>query len=236
MGELAAGSNPISQPVPEAQPHRQSGRIPLWLKVAYTLFVVIVVPYYWRTYSPWNFLYFCDIALTVTLIALWTESRFLASLEAIAILLPQTIWIVDYLVTAFGGHLLGLTDYMFNPGIPVFTRALSAFHGWLPLLLIFLLFRLGYDRRAFRVQCIVGVATLLVCFFVAPRPPAPSDHPNFAVNINYVWGMDDHHPQTAMPAGAWLAMLCGICVVGIYTPTHLVLRKVFPVRADGRAR
>ena len=40
--------------------------MPLWLKVVYTAYVAIVVPFYWVTYTPWNFLYFCDIALLAT--------------------------------------------------------------------------------------------------------------------------------------------------------------------------
>ncbi len=36
-------------------------RIPLALKLAYTTFVAIVVPNDWLTYSPWNFLFFCDV-------------------------------------------------------------------------------------------------------------------------------------------------------------------------------
>jgi hypothetical protein len=205
-------------------------RIPLWLKVAYSVFVAVLVPYYWRAYTPWNFLYFCDVALMVTLIALWTESRLLVSLEAVAILLPQTIWVIDFLVRATGHKLLGMTDYMFNPSLPLTTRALSLFHGWLPILLVYLLIRLGYDRRAFAWQSVIGVALLLLCFFVAPKSPAPADHPNMAVNVNYVWGPDDHHPQTWMPPAAFVAMLCGIFVVGIYLPTHWVLRWVFPPR------
>jgi hypothetical protein len=201
--------------------------------VAYTLFVAVLIPCYWRTYSPWNFLYFCDVALLVTLVAIWTESRFLVSLEAVSILLPQTVWLIDFAVRACGGHLLGMTDYMFNPSIPPFIRALSLFHGWLPILLVYLLSRLGYDTRAFIWQSVIGVGLLLVCFFLAPRPPPPPDRPNMAVNVNYVWGPDDRHPQTWMPPGVYLALLCAVSVFGIYLPTHLVLRKVFAGRDKG---
>jgi hypothetical protein len=44
--------------------------IPSWLKVAYTLFVAVLAPYYWKAYSPWNFLYFCDVALLFTLVGM----------------------------------------------------------------------------------------------------------------------------------------------------------------------
>ncbi len=48
----------------------QRHRIPLALKLAYTAFVAVLVPYYWVTYSPWNFLFFCDVALLIALAAL----------------------------------------------------------------------------------------------------------------------------------------------------------------------
>ena len=35
-------------------------RIPLWLKLAYTAFMAVLVPVYLRNYGPTNFLYFCD--------------------------------------------------------------------------------------------------------------------------------------------------------------------------------
>ena len=50
-------------------------RIPYSVKLLYSAFVAIVVPLYWVTYTPWNFLYFCDIALLVTAAAIWMESR-----------------------------------------------------------------------------------------------------------------------------------------------------------------
>src|SRR5438132_13001861 len=112
----AAPSDPLcvvpSQGIAEP---RYAPQIPLWIKVPYTLFVAVLVPYYWKAYSPWNFLYFCDLALLMTLLAVWTESRFIVSLQAVAILLPQTLWVIDFVSRACGRHLLGMTDYMFNP-------------------------------------------------------------------------------------------------------------------------
>ena len=78
-------------------------RIPLWLKVAYTGFMAVLIPYYWHAYGPTNFLYFCDVAILVTLVALWRESRFLVSLQAVAILIPQTLWVADFALRAVAG-------------------------------------------------------------------------------------------------------------------------------------
>ena len=54
---------------------QRGGRIPIALKLAYTAFLAVLVPVYWRNYGPTNFLYFCDVALFLTLVGIWTENR-----------------------------------------------------------------------------------------------------------------------------------------------------------------
>ncbi len=61
--------------------------IPLWIKISYTAFAVITVAVYAVKYPPGNFLWFSDIALILTVPALWFESRLLASMMALAVLL-----------------------------------------------------------------------------------------------------------------------------------------------------
>ena len=68
-------------------------RLPLWLKLAYSAFLAVLVPYYLKAYGPTNFLYFCDVALLMALVALWTESSMWASIPAVGILLPQSLWV-----------------------------------------------------------------------------------------------------------------------------------------------
>jgi hypothetical protein len=68
-------------------------RIPLWLKLAYTAFMAVLVPVYLRNYGPTNFLYFCDVALIITLIGIWIESPLLVSICAIGIIASQTLWL-----------------------------------------------------------------------------------------------------------------------------------------------
>src|SRR5437868_1659847 len=116
-------------------------RIPLWLKIAYTIFVAIMVPTYVREYGPTNFLYFCDVALFLTLAALWLENSFLASMAAVGILLPQIVWVLDVAAHAAGMKITGMSDYMWDEKIPQFTRAISLFHGWLPILLFYVVRR-----------------------------------------------------------------------------------------------
>src|SRR5579859_5962507 len=99
-------------------------RIPLWLKLAYTLFMCVMVPTYWRAYGPLNFLWFCDVAAFVALAALWLESPLLASMGAVAMTLSQALWTLDLLTRLIHVPLtkMGPTSYMLEPGIPLFVR------------------------------------------------------------------------------------------------------------------
>ena len=202
-------------------------RIPVWLKVGYTAFVAVLVPFYWHLYGPTNFLYFCDLSLFFTLAAVWTEHPLPASMAAVGILLPQAFWMADFLSTAAGHPLFGLTEYMFDARKPLFTRGLSFFHFWLPILLVFLVHRLGYDRRAFKAWSVFALAVLMVCYFVLPAPPAPASDPNLPVNVNYVYGLSDAKPQSWMHPHLYFATVLAVLPVAIYLPTHLVLSRVF---------
>lgn len=53
-------------------------------------------------------------------------------------MLPQTLWMADFLAEAVRLRLTGMTCYMYDGKFPLFTRFLSFFHFWLPLLLLWL--------------------------------------------------------------------------------------------------
>lgn len=204
-------------------------RLPLAVKLLYTAFMAVLVPVYWSFYGPTNFLYFCDVALILTLIGVWREDPFLISMCAVGILLPQTLWVADFVGSAAGAPLTGMTAYMFNTKSSLLLRGLSFFHGWLPFFLVYLVWRLGYDRRAFPAWTGLAVTLLLFCFFLMPPPhPDPGLTP---VNINYVWGLSDNEPQRWLPAYGWLASLIVGMPLLIFTPTHLVLQRIAP-KAD----
>ncbi|HET9787523.1 MAG TPA: hypothetical protein VFP47_10335, partial [Pyrinomonadaceae bacterium] len=122
---------------------------PLWLKIAFTLFVLILIPIYWRQYGPSNFLWFSDIALFVTAAALWLENGLLASMMTLSILLLDIAWNIDFVGRLLvGRNVFGLSKYMFDGTIPRPVRLVSLFHIWFPLLLLWMVYRLGYDERA----------------------------------------------------------------------------------------
>lgn len=197
----------------------------LAIKLLYTAFMAVLIPVYLRQYGPTNFLYFCDLALLFTLAGLWLDNPLLISMCAVGLLLPQTLWVIDFIFNLFGLHTTGLTDYMFDRKRSLFLRGLSLFHGWLPFLLVYLVWEMGYDSRAFVAWTIVSCIVLPVCYFFMPKAqPDPGLTP---VNINLVWGFDDRKPQTWMPPNAWFALLFFGLPVGVYWPTHLMLQYFF---------
>ncbi len=207
---------------------RSARRLPLWLKLAYTAFLAVLIPVYWANYGPTNFLYFCDVALLLTLAGIWKESALLVSLPAVGILLPQALWCADFAGHLFGWRMTGMTDYMFDANRSLFLRGLSLFHGWLPFLVFYAVRRLGYDRRAFAGWTALGVGLCLVAYFFLPTAGASLPDPKTPRNINYVFGLNDDTPQSWLPPlaylGAWIAALIGV----VYTPTHFLLRKTCP--------
>ena len=150
----------------------------------------------------------------------------LASAAAVGILVPQILWVVDFTARIFDMAPTGMTAYMFDPNLALFYRGLSTFHGWLPGLLIYLLYSLGYDKRALWLWTVTAEALMLVCYFSMPAPPGPlriHGATNPPVNINYVFGLSDQATQTMMPGLAWLGLLMVALPVVIFWPTHKVL-------------
>ncbi len=223
-----AGRHRVSDDMTDASiASQQAGnRLPLWLKLTYTGFMAVLVPVYWHYYGPTNFLYFCDLALIITLIGISIESPFLISMCAIGILAPQAFWVADFLANLAGLSFLGITDYMFNHDNSLFLRALSLYHGLLPFLLVYLVWALGYDRRALPAWTVLAWLVLPVCFFFMPPPnPNPGLTP---VNINYVWGLSDSAAQNWVSPAEWfIGLMIGLPFL-LYVPTHFLLLRFAP--------
>ncbi len=210
--------------MPPLEQARSSRRIPPTLTWLLSAFVALQIVFYWSAYGPTNFLYFCDVALFLTLLSVLTEIPLPASMAAVGILLPQFLWVADFAGGLFGHPIVGMTDYMFDNEQPLYARGISLFHGWLPFLLLFVVYRLGFDRRALAAWTVVAWGLMLVAYFYLPAPPAPQDQPNLPVNVNYVFGTSDKQAQEAMPPLAWLGLMMAGMPILFFIPTHLLLR------------
>jgi hypothetical protein len=190
-----------------------SEHIPLWLTLAYGLTVPIVAVVYWRSYGPANFLWLSDVALGFTFAALLTGDRLVASMPAVGVLALELAWTIDFLT---GGRIIGLAAYMFDTKLPLYLRALSLFHLALPPTLVFLLYRLGYDRRALIYQTLLTWIILLVTYVATEREQ----------NINWVFGPGSK-PQRLLPPPLYLALEMAALPLFVFLPTHLILARFF---------
>lgn len=204
---------------PESRPEAQHRRLPLALKLGYAGFLALLTPVYWVVHGPVNFLWFSNIALFLTCVAVWRESALLASMMALSVVFFELGWTLGFFTRLFTGvELFGLTGYMFDPSLSLFVRGLSLYHLALPPLLIWLMYRLGYDRRALFAQTGLAWTVLILVFFVSDPEG----------NENWVFGPgEDGEPQDFMPAPLWLAMLMAAFPLLVYLPCHLLFRSWF---------
>ena len=192
--------------------------IPLALKVAYTLMCAVIIPVWTRHYGLKNLLWFSDIALFSTAAALWLESALLASMMALAVVLPETVWAVSFFARLFFGlRMSDLTDYMFHGEKPLYVRGLSfGFHVVMPLVLLWMISDLGYDSRALIAQTAVAWIVLPLTYALT----TPQE------NINWVYGLWGG-AQARVPRLAYLGALMLALPVCVYLPMHFLLQLVF---------
>ncbi len=187
-------------------------RIPLWLKIGWTVWLGVWAPVYWRQYGPQNFLYFCDIGNVLIGIGLWLESPLLFSWVASGLLFFQTLYIVDLAgALALGRHFIGGTEYMFDPGLPLYVRVLSLFHVATPPLLVWAILRLGYDSRGWKIQTLEAWIVVPINYFWHPE-----------MDVNWARGLF-FHEQHAVPGLVYLAGYLVAVPLFVYFPTHLFL-------------
>jgi len=184
-----------------------------WVSLAW---LAVWVPAYWAFYGPLVFLNLCDIAVILSCVGLWRGSALLLSSQALSSLVVDLAWVADLVWRGLSGrHLLGGTEYMWDDAYPWWLRALSLFHVALPVVLVWAIRRVGYDRRAPILQ--IGIAAAVL---IASRGMGPAENPNFAFTdplLGRSWG----------PAPIHLAvMLSGLALV--YGVTHLALGRVCP--------
>jgi len=205
-------------------------RIPLWLKIAWTVWVAIWAPLYWREYGAQNFLFFCDLGNFFIAAALWTESSLIVSWQASGLLLFQSLFAIDLMgALASGKHCIGGTEYMFDANIPLFIRLLSLFHIITIPFLLWSIARLGYDDRGWKLQTLTAWIVVPINYWWHPERDV-----NFARGLFF-------HEQHLVPGLIYLLAYLIFVPLAVYYPTHLVLKqwmqRIRPraLRADARS-
>ena len=187
-------------------------RLPLWLKIGWTVWLMIWAPLYWRQYGPQNFLFFCDIANVLIGIALWLESALIFSWVACGVLLFQTLYMIDLAGALLTGHhVIGGTEYMFDPHLSLTIRLLSLFHVVTPPLLLWAIGKLGYDRRGWKFQTAMTWIVLPINYFWHPE-----------MDVNWARGLF-FREQHVVPGFIYLVAYLVAVTFLVYWPTHLLL-------------
>jgi hypothetical protein len=192
-------------------------KFPDWLRWAALFWLLVWLIAYWRTWGAANFLHLCDIAVILTCIGLWTCNGLLISSQAVSSLLIDIAWsLAAGCRYFFGLRLIEGTDYLFDGRYPLWVRLLSLFHVILPILLLWALYRQGYDRRGWPLQSAIALFAFIAARFTSPD-----------VNINYAF-RDPFFHHAWRPAALHVALSVLFMGIVVYLPTHLILRRLFP--------
>ena len=184
-----------------------------WVAAAW---MVVWLPAYVKVWGWHNLLHLCDAAVILTFAGLWVGSARLISSQAVSALAAGVLWaanIASRLVT--GKFFASGTEYMFDARFPLWVRLLSLFHVALPCAQIWGLWKLGYDRRALRLQA--GIAAVLI----AAGRFLPAQ-----LNMNWAY-RDPLFGRAWGPGVVHLAVIWLGAVGLLYWPTHWVLARVF---------
>lgn len=186
------------------------------LAIFLTLFLLILIPTYLKTYGWRNFLWFSDIGLFATTIALWTQSPLVMSIVALAILPAEILWNIDFFAQLISfGSLNGMSNYMFDKKYSLFLRGLSLFHCVLPAIIIVYLMRWGYTSQAIPYSIALACSVLILTYFITD----PDE------NINFVFAPHKFHWQR-MPEVVWLLILMLVQLISIII-MDTILKLIF---------
>lgn len=190
----------------------------LSFKIAHTLFVIFWF-WLWTLENSWaNFLWFSDIAMILTIPAIWLGSALIASTMCVGILFFETCWLVDFLVQLVAGReIIGLASYMFSDKDSLLVRIISGiFHIEMPLLYVCMLFKLGYRSSAFKIQTAISWVVLPLSFYFSTQE----------ANINWVHALGPFDISALSPM-VYLLSLMVVYPICIYLPSHLLFKKFF---------
>lgn len=189
-------------------------RIPVWLKIAWAIWLLVWLPLYWRQYGAQNFLFFCDLGNVAIGIALWLESSLIFSMQACGLLLFQTLYTVDLLsALLIHIHPIGGTEYMFDPHLSPAIRLMSLFHIVTPPMLLWAVKTIGYDDRGWKWQTLLAWVVIPINYFWRPE-----------MDVNWARG-PFFHEQHVMPGVIYLMVYLLALPLAVYFPTHLILSQ-----------
>lgn len=197
-----------------------AAHLPRRVQLGYTAWMVFWVAVVLTHYGPQNFFWLCNISKFVLLVVVWGGHRLLLSSQAGVVLIVGAGWSLDFIIgLALGGSPTGFTAYMWSDELSLLARAVSLYHVGLPLLVLWLLGRIGYDRRGLWLQCAIGAGAVAGTWLLTEP----------ARNINWMYapfGVE----QVWLPEPAFALLLVLAYPLVFYLPGHALVLGL------GRAR
>ena len=185
-------------------------------RIGFTLWMVFWIPVVLATQGPQNFWWLCNLAQFILLYSLWTSNRLLVSSQAGTIVVVGAAWTIDLAGALMTGNSpFGITTYMFNKDLSIALRATSTYHMWLPVFVLWLCRKDGYDVRGLWLQCGIGTAAILGSWILGD----PVRNLNYTIapfGIQQVW----------LPQALYIPLLCIGTAVLVYLPGHFIVKAV----------
>jgi hypothetical protein len=191
--------------------------IPLAARLGFTAWLLFWVAVILNNQGPQNFFWLCNMAQFIVLYAVWAGHRLLLASQAGVVCLVGLGWTLDFLIAlVLGGQSpTGFTAYMFSDELSLLARATSLYHVGLPPFLLWLVWRVGYDRRGPWLQSLIGIVGVVGAWlFTEPYR-----------NVNWVWqpfGVE----QVWMPDTLWVLVLIVAYPLVLYFPGHYLLQFI----------
>lgn len=183
-------------------------------------FLAVYLPAYAIAYGFANFLFLCNLSVILSVAGIWACHPVLLSSQAVAMLLVGSAWTLDVVGRVLvGRHLIGGTEYMWDPQWPLFTRLLSLYHVALPVALVYALRRIGYDGRGYLLQSALALVLVSVGRLFGPE-----------LNINGAFA-DPILKRGWGGAASHVAVVAGFLILVAYPLSHVALRYL--CRAPG---
>lgn len=118
-------------------------------------------------FGSFNFLWFCKISFFLLGMACITkDSRYILTFLAVGII-PETIWMFDFLMRIFNIKFIGATSFMFEYGQTPLQFALNLFHLFLLPSALLISRELKFDRDAKKQILIFGFIIATLGFYLS---------------------------------------------------------------------
>jgi hypothetical protein len=180
--------------------------------------LAVYLPSYVIAYPLINFLFLCNLGVMLTAIGLLAGNQLLVSSQAVAAPVIGLVWTADVawrLLT--GDFLFGATAYMWEAKYPLFTRLLSTYHVFWPLLVLYCVKRAGYDRRGWPLQTAIAAAGITIARLATPAEE----------NVNFAFA-DPFLGRQIGPPPVHVVAVVAIMGIVVYGATHWLLSRNCP--------